>query len=311
MTLLDFSNSLKTRSDTEPVDPSVVRLTVSVLTTGQYFAVALATVLVYYSIITFDKEVRYFWWKPNPRNSISIIYFANRYIGILSTVPVITHLVTIILIDYILLIRVLALFHQNKRLSIVLKVLLGLEACIGLSILIYGGLIDGVAVGSPVEGMTICVINRNPPRTWFMVSWLALMAYGMILLVLALYKAAEFWKLSSGFKGFHLVRILIEDQVIYYGFVIFCSVCQIVSYVLVEISPLTADVLNAAGSPTLLCILGSQMLIDLKEAGERGANVGTNYTPANSVSEIDFGENDAVNEQGTGLERSTGTEGSV
>ena len=40
------------------------------------------------------------------------------------------------------------------------------------------------------------------------------------------------------------------------------------------------------GSPTLLCILGGQLLINLKEAGERGANGGTNYT----VSGIEFGE---------------------
>ena len=43
------------------------------------------------------------------------------------------------------------------------------------------------------------------------------MAYGMILLCIALYKAAAYWKLSSGFKDFHLVRVLVQDQVIYFG----------------------------------------------------------------------------------------------
>ena len=43
------------------------------------------------------------------------------------------------------------------------------------------------------------------------------MTYGTILLVLALYKAAEYWQLSSGFKGFHLVLVLIRDQVLYFG----------------------------------------------------------------------------------------------
>ena len=58
---------------------------------------------------------------------------------------------------------------------------------------------------------------------------------------------------------------------------------------IVEISPFAADVVNAAGSPTLLCILGGQLLINLKEAGERGLNGGTNYT-STSVSDIDFDE---------------------
>lgn len=42
------------------------------------------------------------------------------------------------------------------------------------------------------------------------------MAYGVILMALALYKAAEFWRLSSGFKGFNLMKVLIIDQAIYF-----------------------------------------------------------------------------------------------
>lgn len=42
------------------------------------------------------------------------------------------------------------------------------------------------------------------------------MAYGVILMVLAIYKAAEFWRLSSGFKGLNLVKVLIVDQIIYF-----------------------------------------------------------------------------------------------
>ena len=42
------------------------------------------------------------------------------------------------------------------------------------------------------------------------------LAYGVILLVLALYKAADYWETSAGFKGFKLVRVLIQDQIIYF-----------------------------------------------------------------------------------------------
>ena len=34
---------------------------------------------------------------------------------------------------------------------------------------------------------------------------------------------------------------------------------------------------NALGSPTLLCILGSRMFFKLKEAAEHGVNAGTNW----------------------------------
>lgn len=38
-----------------------------------------------------------------------------------------------------------------------------------------------------------------------------------------------------------------------------------------------ASVLEALGSPTLLCVLGNRMFFNLKEAAEHGVNVGTNW----------------------------------
>ena len=42
------------------------------------------------------------------------------------------------------------------------------------------------------------------------------MIYGLILLALSAYKAAEYWKMSKSFRAFPLVKVLIEDQIIYY-----------------------------------------------------------------------------------------------
>ena len=39
-----------------------------------------------------------------------------------------------------------------------------------------------------------------------------------------------------------------------------------------------SNILNALGSPTLLCVLGSRMFFNLKEAAEHGVNVGTNWS---------------------------------
>lgn len=41
--------------------------------------------------------------------------------------------------------------------------------------------------------------------------------YGVIIMALALYKSAEYWRMSSGFKRFILVKVLIVDQVIYFA----------------------------------------------------------------------------------------------
>ena len=42
------------------------------------------------------------------------------------------------------------------------------------------------------------------------------LAFGVILMALALYKAAEYWRMSAGFKGFTLVKVLIYDQILYF-----------------------------------------------------------------------------------------------
>ncbi|EJD04979.1 uncharacterized protein FOMMEDRAFT_154132 [Fomitiporia mediterranea MF3/22] len=95
--------------------------------------------------------------------------------------------------------------------------------------------------------------------------------------------------MSFGFKGFHLVRVVIEDQVIYYGFVILCCVLNIVEISVIFVNEFSAAVLAAAGSPILVCVLGAHLLINLKEAGELGVNEGTNYR-SRTVSDIRFAE---------------------
>ncbi|KAH8109867.1 hypothetical protein DFH11DRAFT_891286 [Phellopilus nigrolimitatus] len=194
---------------------------------------------------------------------------------------------TILLIDYILLMRVLALYHQNKRLAACLRSLFGLEAAFGLGLLIYGNIYQEIVVGELAKGATFCGSNRDPPKVWGALTWVAPMLYGIILMVLALYKAAEHWRETAGFSQFTLVKVLIQDQAIYFVMVIFCSVMQIVSDQLFIPNILLANLLSISGSPSLLCVLGSHLLVHLKEAGERGANGGTSYR-MKTMSNIEF-----------------------
>ncbi|KAL5477006.1 hypothetical protein ACEPAI_3193 [Sanghuangporus weigelae] len=222
------NNTISARSDVEPIDPSLAPLIFSEVTAAQYSNVALLTALVYHIVITLDKEVKYFWSEPG--SSVSLIYFANNFCGVLAAIcnlvlqtypenltsctilaliqvaSIITffglgqfftwagsfcNLLVIVLIDYILLIRVLALYSQDKRLSCCLKVLLGLEAAAGLAISIYGKVVEGVVVGRLAKGITICGSENAPPQTVDTISWILPMGYGLLLMCLALYKAAD------------------------------------------------------------------------------------------------------------------------
>ena len=60
-----------------------------------------------------------------------------------------------------------------------------------------------------------------------------------------------------------------------------------------------ADVFDGLGNRTFLCILGSRMLFNLKEAGERGQNEGTSYNASSrTVSEMEFAQEGPVNSEG-------------
>lgn len=52
------------------------------------------------------------------------------------------------------------------------------------------------------------------------------MAFGTLLMGLALYKGYGYWRMNSGLKGIELVKVLLIDQFLYfmlYVFVLFLS----------------------------------------------------------------------------------------
>lgn len=120
-------------------------------------------------------------------------------------------------------------------------------------------------------------------------------------MILALYKAALLWKESSGLGGLDLVKILVRDQLMYFAAyvlspfndytsldlsetrVIYVSVMQIIGDT--SLNTIAANILVAIGHPGFLSILGSRLLIHMKEAGEKGVNEGTSYR---FVSEMDM-----------------------
>lgn len=125
-------------------------------------------------------------------------------------------------------------------------------------------------------------------------------------MVLALHKAAAMWRESSGLGGMGLLKVLIRDQAIYflawvstssqylsdlihYIRVIFVSVLQIIDDVFDQ-STLVALIFSFVGNPTLLSLLGARLLLNMKEAGEKGLNQGTSCGSKSTVSEVDFAE---------------------
>ena len=61
-------------------------------------------------------------------------------------------------------------------------------------------------------------------------------------------------------------------------------------------NPLAEALLQTLGSPTILCIIGSRMFFNLKEAAEHGINIGTNWS-SYSHSAIRFDEPQSAEQQ--------------
>ncbi|KAH8106516.1 hypothetical protein DFH11DRAFT_1712022 [Phellopilus nigrolimitatus] len=169
--------------------------------------------------------------------------------------------------------RVMALYSQSKsfRLSIFLQSLFAVEAAFMLGNLLYGNISVKIAILGLAKGITLCGDHDSLPVFWMVLYWIAPVVYELILMALAVYKAVEFWRTSAGFKGFTLVKVLIQDQILYFIVVIACSLMQIITF-RSSLNPAFANFLDTVGNASFLCVIGSRLLIHLKEVGERNVD---------------------------------------
>lgn len=65
---------------------------------------------------------------------------------------------------------------------------------------------------------------------------------------------------------------------------------------------LLSALLDTLGSPAFLCILGSRMLFNLKEAAEKGSNDGTTLKTTTGASDLHFARNDPRHEEESELD---------
>ncbi|KAL5533527.1 hypothetical protein ACEPAF_5303 [Sanghuangporus sanghuang] len=229
------------------ISPSMVPTFVKDFTISQYFQGATMTCLVYDTLITLDREllgetllVRL---KTSPKKLVSVVYFMNRYSGIFGEIArivckfamwtrVTSDLLTIILIDYILMIRVIALYSRAKFLTLVLQVLLVIEAILMLGMMVHISLAEGLTIKTFAKGLTVCGETNN------------VVGFGIV-----------WWSIP---------------MIIYFLLAITCNFLNVLEFKLRVSNGLLSALLDTLGSPAFLCIFGSRMLLNLKEAAEKG-----------------------------------------
>ncbi|KAL4256432.1 hypothetical protein AB1N83_011253 [Pleurotus pulmonarius] len=265
----------------QAVDPSVFSSICIQLRFAQYFQVAIVTFLLHDALSTLGKEVKYFWSAPRK---------FNRYIGIFSAVVYLWHntyhvskapcqftlytavacnWININVIDYMLVMRVLALFSNARTMKIFLHVFFLIEAVAMFGVLVYVQVYCGATTLEFGMGYTACQSVRTAQPVFFILAW-------------------SIPLLSQGLTGFHLVRVLVVDQAVYFAAAIFCNVGMIISTTTANPHFFSKRIM---GSPSLLVILGARLLVHLKEAGEKGFTGGMSYRVRKALSGIKFAEN--------------------
>ncbi|KAI5115162.1 hypothetical protein M0805_002674 [Coniferiporia weirii] len=241
----------------------------------QLFArVSGTTLLAYDIVITMDKEVKYFW--KTPFTPMSFLYFLNRYLGLLEALVdircnvlgwfyQISGWIGILAIDVILLIRVIALYERSQKLTVCLFSLLVAEA----AVMLWCSVRIQLSIGKPITRIgnaTECGLIVDVPQLMLVLYWLPPTVFELALLVLSVRKAAEFWRVTAGLKGLKLVHVLVRDQIAYFALILAFGLANAI---------LTCVDIGVAGvgmgfpNPIVPCILGSRILINLREVAGR------------------------------------------
>ncbi|KAH8105620.1 hypothetical protein DFH11DRAFT_1518732 [Phellopilus nigrolimitatus] len=269
---------LSSRSAIQPIDPNDAPSFVSENDLFIYCQIAVVTVLVYDSIITMDKEVKYFW--RSSRSLVSLIYFLNRYIGLFGAFVYLwcksdeleswrILWFQDIMHSFFLQSQTCSNYSTDKKLAICLRSIFAMEAAFTLGILVYIILLQKMFVGGLAKGVNICSGNSFPV-VWEALLWTSIVVFELVLMVLALYRAADYWRSSAGLQGYILVKVVVQDQAFYFILVIICSIARITGFSFT--STVSRIFSGTIRSVTLLCVLGSRMMFCLKEAVNDGTS---------------------------------------
>ncbi|KAH8109443.1 hypothetical protein DFH11DRAFT_1627381 [Phellopilus nigrolimitatus] len=182
--------------------------------------------------------------------------------------------------------RVFALYStQGKIFAICLRCAFFLEAAAMLGIRIYLVIYEEIAVGILATGVAACGIEKKYPPGLYSLYWAMPLLFEIILLALAIYAAVDFWK-TAGFKGYSLVNVVVQDQILYFSVVVAFTAFNIATEQIqgTDISIVYAYIF---ATPALPCIVGCWLLFHLKEAAEIGINGGTSFR-VTTVADIEF-----------------------
>ncbi|KAL5521587.1 hypothetical protein ACEPAF_2335 [Sanghuangporus sanghuang] len=217
-----------------------------------YYLSLIAFAILYYDyLLTFGEEVRFFW-RRRKANSVTILFFLNRYLSIFGIIPVILQsfrswsdkgcdalqkfhqffsVLVQIIVGVILIIRTYALYERNLRIAIIMAIFAFIVVCIGVwAILGKSSVVEEPFDLSFMLGCHPLIAREGAIR--LAAAWGGLLLFDSVIFTLTLVKAIAIWKLGTR----RLFHVLVRDGTIYYLVLAMANLSNILTFLIGEVS---------------------------------------------------------------------------
>ncbi|KAL5514378.1 hypothetical protein ACEPAG_2466 [Sanghuangporus baumii] len=234
--------------DTE-IDSESARSIVVQINVNYYLSLIAFAILYYDYLLTFGDEVRFFW-RRRKANSVTILFFLNRYLSILGIIPVVLQsfrswsdkgcdalqkfhqffsVLVQIIVGVILIIRTYALYERNVKIAIIMAIFAFIVVCIGVwAILGKSSVVEEPFDLSFMLGCHPLIAREEAIR--LAAAWGGLLLFDSVIFTLTLVKAIAIWKLGTR----RLFHVLVRDGTIYYLVLAMANLSNILTFLIGE-----------------------------------------------------------------------------
>jgi len=261
------------------------------LSVSKYYALAATAMLVYDTIVTFDREVEAVW--KSKWSAVKVLFFFNRYanfgayllelIAINSTWPAnacrryvhfpgIFNMVQQVVIGTILILFTWALFNRSKPVLAIAVVTLIVQ-------LVVTGWSLGAVIAVPLPpGFAGCIYaGKKGSGIRVQTAWFMQLVFIAVVFGLMIWKAA---RLQRAEVKAPLITIFTRDGLKYFGVIFGVNFMNVMNFTLVK--PVDLKSTHATFSALLTVVMISRLILSVREEATRqtlrGMN-GTDVTP--------------------------------
>ncbi|THV06556.1 hypothetical protein K435DRAFT_960523 [Dendrothele bispora CBS 962.96] len=249
------------------------------------------TVILYYDYsLTFRDEVEYFWKRPN-RSLVAALFYLSRYLPLFGNVPILVFrfwpdqngtscqakeyynqfflAIVQLIISVLFVIRVYAIYEQNKKLLALL--------IFAVTAMVINGALQWVlskgTIGVDVTNAKALGVNVNCLQSYttsqgnhLVYMWIGIVTVDFLVFGLTLYKTIQ---LQRTCKGSDLWLVIMRDGALYFGIITFINTANILVFAIAKdfMKALLAGFANVIAS-----VMITRLMLNLRAISQETQN---------------------------------------